>query len=173
MNHLPLLALLVGSLSFGALGCSGSDAGSAADGQGSPQLRALPASVSATVTRLDGTPFGIQVCATGSGLPPGSPVYLSYSNVPGMPPFTEGTSVGSVDQDGTYGVKDTSLVLGGDCTGAQLGGDVTVHVSTSQEASPSQSTLVDSDRAAASATLPAALWCRNGSGAVDFNGGCR
>jgi hypothetical protein len=173
MNHVSLFALLVGSLSFVALGCSGSVVGSAADGQGSPLIHALPASVSATVTRFDDTPFGITVCATGSGLPPGSPVYLSYSNVPGVAPFTEGTSVGSIDQDGTYSVKDTSLVLMGDCTGAELGGDVTVQVSASQGASTSQSTSTDSDRPFATATLPAALWCSNGSGAIDFNGGCR
>jgi hypothetical protein len=173
MNHVPLFALLVGSLSFGALGCSGSDARNADDDQGSPLISALPASLSATVTPLDDTPFGISVCVSGSGLPPGSPVYLSYSNVPGLAPFTEGTSVGSVDQDGTYSVKDTSLALRGDCTGAQLGGDVTVHVSTSPDASTSQPTYTDADRAFATATLPAALWCSNGSGAIDFNGGCR
>jgi hypothetical protein len=74
---------------------------------------------------------------------------------------------------GTYSVKDTSLALRGDCTGAQLGSDVTVHVSMSPDASTSQSTYSDADRAFATATPPAALWCSNGSGAIDFNGGCR
>jgi hypothetical protein len=173
MNPVPLFALLVGFLSLGTLGCSGSAATNGSDDRGSPLISALPTSLSATVTLLDDTPFGISVCATGSGLPPGSPVYLSYSNVPGLAPFTEGTSVGAVDQDGAYSVSDMSLALRGHCTAAQLAGDVTVHVSTSPDASTSQSTYSDDDRAFATATLPAALWCSNGSGAIDFNGGCR
>jgi hypothetical protein len=54
MTHLSLFAALVCSLSFGALGCFGSDAGNAADDQGSPLISALPASVSATAHYLSG-----------------------------------------------------------------------------------------------------------------------
>jgi hypothetical protein len=171
MNLVALSSLLVGSLSLGALGCSGSSPDNPADPQGS-RIDIVPTSVSATVTLLDGAPLGITICARGSGLPPGSPVYLAYSGVPGIPSFTAGTSLGSVEQDGTYDVKDSSEVLVGDCSARELTGDIDVAVYTSQDTSTSQPTPVEPGHAFAVATIPAGFWCSNGSGGMDFNGGC-
>jgi hypothetical protein len=167
MNRVALSTLLFASISFGVLGCSGGSPEDPADSQSSV-VGIEPASVGATVTLLDGARFGIAVCADGSGLPPGADVFLSYSNVPGVPPFTVG-SVGSVDREGAYSVKDSSEVLVGVCSAEALMGNVTVTVLASQDASPGPNEPV---RPFATATIPAEFWCSNGSAGMDFNGGC-
>jgi hypothetical protein len=171
MNLVALSALLVGSLFCCVLGCSGSNPENPADTQSS-RLDVVPTQVSATITLLDDAPLGISICARGSGLPPGSPVYLAYSGVPGIPAFTAGTSLGFVDQDGTYRVKDSSEVLVGDCSVKELTGGIDVTVYTSQDSSTPQPTPVEPGHAFAVATIPTEFWCSNGSGGMDFNGGC-
>jgi len=171
MNLFAPSALLVGFLSFGVLGCSGSNPESPADEQSS-RLEMVATYVSATITLVDGAPAGIAVCARGAGFPPRSPVYLAYSGVPGIPAFTAGWSLGSVDQDGTYSVNDSSEALVGRCAARDLTGDIEVTVYTSQDASTTQPTPVEPGHAFAVATIPAEFWCRNGSGGMDFNGGC-
>jgi hypothetical protein len=121
-----------------------------------------PASIAVSATE---TQLGPDICATGSGGPPGGSASAEYFGIPGRTAPRAGSSA-NVKPDGSFKIVDTTQEgsLVGQCSNDQIQSTVTITVT--------EEDVNGNVIASGSGTMPGSYWCAIAPVSTNFNGGC-